>query len=76
MTYSLAVKGVRADNAPQIQNLTVSDAQGLAGNQAQAMQQGLHFLCQRPDGSQRYFTIDSSRSIPGQPPVLIPVGNH
>lgn len=76
MTYSLNAKGVRADNPPQIQNLTVSDTQALAGSQALAMQQGARFLVKRPDGSERYYRIDAERSIPGQPPVLIPVGNH
>lgn len=76
MTYSLNVKGVRADNPPQIQNIVVSDPQAVAGGQALAMQTGAHFLCLRPDGSQRYFRIDAERSIPGQPPVLLAVGNH
>lgn len=76
MTYSLAIKGVRADNPPQIQNLTVSDLQGTAGGQALAMQQGTHFLCKRADGSERLFRIDAERSIPGQAPVLVAVGNH
>ena len=76
MTYSVNAKGVRADNPPQIQNLTVSDTQATTGGQALAMQQGAHFLCKRPDGSERYFRIDAERSIPGYPPVLIPSGNH
>lgn len=76
MTYSLNVKGVRADNPPQIQNITVSDPQAVAGGQALAMQLQTEFLCQRPDGSQRFYRIDAERSIPGQAPVLIAVGNH
>lgn len=76
MTYSVGIKGVRADNPPQIQNLTVSDTQATAGNQALAMQQGTHFLCKRPDGSERYYRIDAERSIPGQPPVLVATGIH
>ena len=76
MTYSLNIKGVRADNPPQIQSFTVSDPQGVAGGQSLAMQQGAHFLVKRPDGSERYFRIDAERSIPGQPPVLIASGNH
>ena len=67
---------MRADNPPQIQNLVVSDTQATVGGQALAMQQGAHFLCKRPDGSERYFRIDAERSIPGQPPVLIAVGQH
>lgn len=76
MTYSLAVKGVRADSPSQPLNYTVSDPQAVAGGQTLAMQQGAHFLVKRPDGSERYFRIDSERSIPGQAPVLIAVGNH
>jgi len=76
VTYSLNVKGVRANNPPQIQNLTVSDPQAVLGGQLLAMQLGTEFLCKRPDGSERYHRIDAERSIPGQPPVLIAVGNH
>lgn len=76
MTYSLGVTGVRADNPPQIKNLTVSDPQAVLGGQANAMMRGTHFLCKRPDGSERYYMIDAERSVPGQPPVLIPTGNR
>lgn len=76
MTYSLNIKGARADNPAQPANIVVSDPQAVAGGQALAMQQGLSFLCQRPDGSQRYYRIDAERSIPGQTPILIAVGNH
>lgn len=76
MTYSLAITGVRADNPPQIQNITVSDTQARAGSQASTMATGAHFLCKRADGSERYYRIDAERSIPGQAPVLIAVGNH
>lgn len=76
MTYSLNVKGVRADNPPQVQNLTVSDPQAVPGGQANAMMRNTRFLVKRPDGSERYYVIDAERSIPGLPPVLIPVGNH
>lgn len=76
MTYSMNIKGARADNPPQIASIVVSDPQAVAGGQSLAMRQGLSFLCQRPDGSQRYYRIDAERSIPGQTPVLIAVGNH
>lgn len=74
MTYSLAVKGARADNPPQIANVTLSDAQALAGGQAAAMQTHLAFLCKGPDGAARYYRIDASRSIPGQTPILVAIG--
>lgn len=74
MTYSLNVKGVRADNPSQPQNLTVSDEQATLGGQQYTMMQGTHFLVKRPDGGESYYRIDAERSIPGYPPVLIPVG--
>lgn len=74
MTYTLGITGVRADNPAQPQNLTLSDANARAGNQANAMQAGTHFLCKGPDGAERYYRIDAERSIPGQTPVLIPTG--
>jgi len=74
VTYSLAVTGARADNPPQILNNTLSDANARAGNQANAMQNGTAFLCKGPDGAERYYTIDASRSIPGVSVVLQAVG--
>ena len=74
MTYSLNIKGARADNPPQIQSTVLSDTQALAGEQALAMQLGTAFLCKEPDGAERYYTIDASRSIPGLTQVLLPVG--
>lgn len=76
MTYSLNAKGVLASNPTLPQSLTLSDTQALPAQQALAAQQGAHFLVKRPDGSERYYRIDAERSIPGQPPVLIPSGNH
>lgn len=76
MTYSLNVKGVRASSPLQVPTLTISDPQGVAGGQSMAMQLGTEFLVKRPDGSERFFRIDAERSIPGQTPVLIAVGNH
>jgi hypothetical protein len=74
VTYSLAIKGVRADNPPQIQNNTLSDANAREGNQSNAMQNNTAFLCKGPDGAERLYQIDASRSIPGQTPVLLAVG--
>lgn len=74
MTYSLAIKGARASNPPQIQNVTVSDPQAVAGGQALAMQLNTHFLCKGPDGFESYYRIDAERSIPGLPPVLVATG--
>lgn len=73
MTYSVNAKGVRADNPPQIQNLVLSDTQALVGGQQLALQLGTAFLCKGPDGAERYYVIDDSRYVVGQPPVLIPL---
>lgn len=65
MTYSLAVKGCRADSLFQVNNVTVSDTAGLIGGQQGAMQTNAQVLCKNPDGSQSYYTIDAERSLPG-----------
>ena len=75
MTYSLTVKGVRADNPAQPQTLTLSDANARLGSQQLSMQLGTEFLCKGQDGVERYYRIDAERSIPGYAPVLLPTGN-
>lgn len=74
MTYSLAFKGLRADTPSTMTNVTLSDAQGRAGNQMQAMRDGTQFLCKMPDGSERMCVIDTERSIPGGAVYVLPVG--
>ena len=74
MTYSLAFTGTRADSPATITNLTLSDPQAVAGGQALAMAQGTSFLCRGPDGSQGYYKIDASRSLPGGPIYLLADG--
>jgi hypothetical protein len=73
VTYSVNAKGVRADNPPQIQNLVLSDTQSNVGAQQNAMSDNVAFLCKGPDGVERYYVIDASRYVAGQPPVLIPL---
>jgi hypothetical protein len=75
VTYSLAIKGVSAQNllASSTQQLTLSDANAQAGAQLNAMQNGTAFLCQGPDGAQHYYALDPARSTPALP-VLIYVG--
>ena len=75
MTYSLSVKGVRADSAQQPQTLTLSDDNARAASQQLAMRLGTQFLCKGPDGAERYYQIDAERSIPGYAPILLPVGS-
>lgn len=73
MTYSLAITGVRADSPATIANLTLSDLNARNGNEDAAMRLGTAFLCKGPDGAERYYTIDASRSKPGGPIVLLAV---
>jgi hypothetical protein len=69
-TYSTSVTGVSAGHKGTVQLLTLSDANASAGAQKQAMAQGTHFLCKRPDGSEAYYRLDAERSRPDYP-VLI-----
>jgi len=72
MTYSLAATGCRADSIDQVENVAVGDEAGRLGSQQGAMRTGSQVLCRGPDGAQRYYTIDSSRSTPDAI-VLLPV---
>lgn len=69
-TYSLGATGARADQKFAVNNVQIGDSAGLAGSQQLAMATGAQILCKRPDGSQRWFTIDAERSLPGGPVVL------
>ena len=73
MTYSVNAKGVRADNPTQPQNVTLSDGNTTVGQQQANTSDNVAFLCKGPDGVERYYVIDASRYVAGQPPVLIPV---
>lgn len=74
-TYSQSVLGYNGKHATYpVQVTKVGDTGGgTPGLQASSMQTGLQILCQRPDGSKAWFTIDASRSIPGGPLYLLPV---
>ncbi len=72
-TYSQSLAGLN-QTLFEPKNLVVNDAQAPVGAQTLAMQNGLSFLCRNPDGSQSLYTFDAERSIPGQPPILRPVG--
>lgn len=75
MTYSLAATGLNANSPFTAQPLTMDDAAaGRAGDQALAMATNGQVLCKGPDGQQRYYTIDASRSRPGGPVYLLAVG--
>lgn len=73
MTYSLAITGAAATPTLPTNN-KISDAAARAGNLAANASCGAQFLVKGPDGAERYFTLDAERSIPGQTPVLLPVG--
>ena len=64
-TYSLAVTGQRADQQFAVSTLKVGDTVGPDGVHQQAARQNTPILCKGPDGAQRYYTIDSERSLPG-----------
>ena len=72
-TYSLAVKGARADSVQAVQNVKVGDTIGADGAYNLSMRNNTQLLCKNPDGSQTYFTIDAERSTPNNL-VMKPVG--
>jgi hypothetical protein len=61
-TYSLALTGAPAGQVAQVAMLKLPDNAGLPGDAASSMQAGAPLLCQRPDGSQRYYVLDAERS--------------
>ena len=72
-TYSLAIKGQRADALPSpVQNVVIGDSGAQIGSQKNAMQLGTQILCKNPDGSQSWYTLDAERSTAANP-VLRPV---
>ena len=72
-TYSLAVKGARADSVQAVQNVKVGDTIGADGAYNLPMMRNTQLLCKNPDGSQTYYTIDAERSTPNNL-VMKPVG--
>ena len=69
-TYSLAIKGRRADSPTVLTPITLGDSAARLGNQSSTMQQGTQVLCKGNDGSLAYYTIDAERSTPGAPVLL------
>jgi hypothetical protein len=69
-TYSQTTSGLNSTLFEVDELYVLNDAQAQVGSQQLAMQQGLAFLVQGPDGAQGLYQIDAERSIPGQPPVL------
>ena len=72
-TYSLAATGQRADQQFAVSALKVSDAAGTNGLQQSGMAANSQVMCKGPDGAQRLYTIDASRSTPGNL-VMLAVG--
>jgi hypothetical protein len=74
-TYSQSVTGILAQTPFSISNIKIGDsACQTLGSVQQTMRNGTQVLCQFPDGSKRWCTIDASRSRPGGPLFLLPVG--
>lgn len=71
-TYSVGQKGQRADSLAAVQNIKLPDTSARAGGMARAQSLGSQILCQNPDGSQSWYTLDAERSTPTNP-VLIKV---
>lgn len=70
-TYSLAAKGRLADSPYTFSGTTLGDSAGRGnGQQAGLMMNGTQILCKNFDGSLSWYTIDSTRSTPGNPVLL------
>ena len=68
-TYSLAIKGQRADGEPSpVANIIIGDSGARSpGAQQYSMLLGQQVLCQNPDGSKSWYTFDAERSTPSAP---------
>ena len=70
-TYSIGTQGYLADNtiASAKPNLYLPDSacarDGMTRQQVMAL--GKQILCQQPDGSQAWFTLDAERSTDANP---------
>ena len=65
VTYSLKATGKPADETPfEVKTVQIGDTAGLVGSQQLAMKNNTRVLCQNPDGSQSYYTLDAERSTP------------
>jgi hypothetical protein len=70
-TYSIGITGADAQNPFIPNNLTLPDTSVRVGGESLAMQLNTPLLCKNPDGSSSYYTLDSTRSIPGVSRVLL-----
>lgn len=74
-TFSLATTGLNANSVFTAKPITVGDVgAGTNGAQANAMANNKQVYCKGPDGSLKWYTIDSERSRPGGPLYLLAVG--
>jgi hypothetical protein len=73
-TYSLARTATHARSPFATTNLTLPDSAAQNGHLSKLMQTGSQVYCKRPDGSFGWFTIDTERSRPGGPIVLLHTG--
>lgn len=70
-TYSLSVLAVPAGYTGFLKDVTLGDSAGVIGAQQNAMQNNTQILCKGPDGGLRWYTLDSSRSTPANPIILL-----
>jgi hypothetical protein len=69
-TYSLSSLAAHAGSKQATKVVTLPDSAS-SGNMQQAMRNGTQVLCKNPDGSQEYYLIDNTRSLPGGPIYLL-----
>jgi hypothetical protein len=73
-TFTLNKKAVVAPHTLGTAAVTIADSIGQsAGAQRRAASLHTPFLCQRPDGSQIYCVLDTSRWTPNGPIFVLPI---
>ena len=62
MTYSLGLTGIRADSQFGVATVDVGDAALAGSSHNYVMSQNTQVLCENPDGSQSWYTLDAERT--------------
>ena len=73
-TYSIAATASHGASIFAAKTHILPDSASQAGHVNYLGQRGSQILCKKPDGSLAWFTIDTSRSLPGGSIVILPVG--
>lgn len=81
-TFSQGITGVNANGRFAVKTVSVGDADNAGDalnnvtvrSKDQTMTRGNQILCKNPDGSQSWYTIDSTRPVTGGQLTLLPVG--